>query len=89
MRRLSLVCIHQGELFFRVFRTFLTISGPLTTAPGVPMTAPGSLGAVFDNGEMAAADRLMALGQPAGRIKIKKYYIVMAKYCTICFAVCK
>ena len=41
------------------------------------------------NIEVAVADRLMAPIVAADCIKIEKCYIVMKKYCTICFAVCK
>lgn len=60
------------------------------------MTASSSLrtvisesAAVISDGEMVAVGRLMVPGRAMGCIKIKEYYIMMIKYCTICFAVCK
>ena len=44
---------------------------------------------VVNDGEMVAVGRLMVPGRAMGCIKIKEYYIMMIKYCTICFAVCK
>lgn len=59
------------------------------TAPSSLKTAFSELGAVFSNGEMVAVGRLVVPGRGMGCIKIREYYIMMIKYCTICFAVCK